>query len=157
MTDTPRTPTAVDHLVDSYLDDQVALNPIMATAVGLPGHETELPDLSPDGLAAVSALRQRTLRALAEAVPADSVDRVTVAAATSELTIAEQIRELGAEESNLSNLASPVQEVRMVFDLMASATADDWATIATRMGRVPAAIDGYLASLRYAAARGDVR
>src|SRR5262249_10227806 len=62
-----------------------------------------------------------------------------------------------AEESNLSNLASPVQEVRMVFDLMASATADDWATIATRMGRVPAAIDGYLASLRYAAARADVR
>ncbi|HEY7046946.1 MAG TPA: DUF885 domain-containing protein [Jatrophihabitantaceae bacterium] len=156
MTETPRASTAVDDLVDAYLDEQVALDPIMATAVGLPGHETELPDLSPDGLAAVSALRQRTLRALADAEPADSVDRVTVAAATSELTVAEQIRELGAEESNLSNIASPVQGVRMVFDLMASSTADDWAMIATRMSRVPATIDGYIASLRHAAARGDV-
>jgi uncharacterized protein (DUF885 family) len=156
MTDTPRTPTALDHLVDAYLDEYVALDPIVATAIGISGHETELPDLSPDGLAAVAALRQRTLRALAEARPEDSVDRVTVAAATAELSVAEQIRELGAEESRLAVLGSPVQEVRMVFDLMATSTADDWSTIATRLGRVSDAIDGYLASLRTAAARGDV-
>jgi uncharacterized protein (DUF885 family) len=156
MTDTPRTPTAVDRLVDAYLDDYVALNPIVATTVGIPGHETELPDLSPDGLAAASALRQRSLRALAEAVPEDSVDRVTVAAATEELGVPELIRATGAEESRLAVIGSPVQEVRAAFDLMATATADDWSAIATRLGHVPAAIDGYIASLRTAAARGDI-
>lgn len=156
MTDTPRTPTAVDHLIDAYLDDYVALDPATATFVGIPGHEAELPDLSPDGLAGVSALRQRTLRALAEATPQDAVDRVTVAAASERLSVEEQIRELGAEDSSLNVTASPLQSVRMVFDLMATSTSDDWATIATRLGKVPAAIDGYIASLRAAAARGDV-
>jgi uncharacterized protein (DUF885 family) len=156
MTDTPRTPTALDHLVEAYLDEYVALDPIVATAIGISGHETELPDLSPDGLATIAALRQRTLRALAEAGPEDSVDRVTLAAATAELNVAEQIRALGAEESRLAILGSPVQEVRMVFDLMATSTADDWSTIATRLGRVSDAIEGYLASLRTAAARGDI-
>lgn len=157
MTDIPRSHTAVDHLVDAYLDDYIALDPIAATAIGISGHETELPDLSPDGLAAVAALRQRTLRALAEAGPVDSVDRVTVAAASAELNVAEEIRELGAEESRLAILGSPVQEVRMVFDLMATATEDDWSAIATRLGKVPAALDGYVASLAAAAARGDIR
>jgi len=156
MTDTSRTPTAVDRLIDAHLDDYVALNPIAATATGISGHETELPDLSPDGLAAVSELRQRTLRALAGAVAVDSVDRVTVAAATDELSVAEQIRDLGAEESRLNPVASPLQSVRMVFDLMATSTSDDWATIAVRLANVPHAIDGYIASLRAAAARGDV-
>jgi uncharacterized protein (DUF885 family) len=157
MTDIPRSPTAVDHLVDAYLDDYIALDPIAATAIGISGHETELPDLSPDGLAALAALRQRTLRALAESGPVDSVDRVTVAAASAELNVAEEIRELGADESRLAILGSPVQEVRMVFDLMATATPDDWSVIATRLGKVPAALDGYVASLRAAAARGDIR
>src|SRR6266496_2803575 len=145
MTDTPRTPTAVDHLVDAYLDDYVALDPITATALGISGHETELPDLSPDGLAAVSALRQHTLRALGDAVPEDSVDRVTMAAAAEELAVAEQIRALGAEESRLGVVGSPVQNVRMVFDLMSTSTADDWSTVAVRLGKVPDAIEGYIA------------
>src|SRR6185437_5340751 len=38
-----------------------------------------------------------------------------------------------------------------------TATLDDWAVIAIRMTRIPAALEGYIASLRLAAGRGDVR
>jgi len=151
-----RNHTAVDQLVEDYLDEYVALDPSFATFVGISGHDAELPDLSPDGHAARSALRLRTLAALAEATPADATDRITVAAATERLSVAEEVYQLGADESDLNIIASPVQSVRAVFDLMATATADDWSTIATRLGRIPAAIDGYIVSLRAAASRGDV-
>ena len=151
-----RNHTAVDQLVEDYLDEYVALDPSFATFVGISGHDAELPDLSPDGHAARSALRLRTLAALAEATPADATDRITVAAATERLSVAEEVYQLGADESDLNIIASPVQSVRAVFDLMATATADDWCTIATRLGRIPAAIDGYIVSLRAAASRGDV-
>ena len=145
-----RTPTPVDNLIDRHLDEYAALNPIVATASGIPGHEAELPDLSPDWLASVSALRQRTIAGLADAVPIDANDRVTVAAATDEFTVAEQIRATGADESRLNNVSSPVQDVRAVFDLMATSSADDWALIATRLTRVPDAINSCLRSSKAA-------
>jgi uncharacterized protein (DUF885 family) len=151
-----RTRTSVDDLVEGYLDDHVALDPISATLVGITGHDTELPDLSPDGLAAQSELRRRTQVALAAVTPADATDRVTIAAATERLDVAEETHELGLDEADLNNIASPIQGVRMVFDLMATESAEDWAVIATRLGNVPAAIDGYLTSLRSAAARDAV-
>jgi uncharacterized protein (DUF885 family) len=149
--------TAVDALTDTYLDEFVALDPIAATYYGIKGHDDRMPDLSPAGLAEVSDLRRRTLAALDAVTPADADDRVTVAALREELAVAEQLRETGAEESNLDNISSPVQGVRDIFDLMPTDTADDWADIAARLAAVPDALAGYTESLRLAARRGDVR
>lgn len=158
MTTAPaRSRTPVDELVDGFLHDYVALDPVSATFLGLPGHEAELPDLSPDGLAEVSTLRRRTLAALDRAEAADASDRITIAAARDQLELAEQIRATGAEESNLNNIECPVQSLRMVFDLMNTATADDWSVIAQRLAALPDSVAGYVASLRLAAKRGDVR
>src|SRR5690242_1146133 len=101
-----RNRSAVDQLVEDYLDEYVALDPSFATFVGISGHDAQLPDLSPDGHAARSALRVRTLAALAEAAPADAADRVTIAAATEQLGVAEEIYQLGADESDLNIISS---------------------------------------------------
>ena len=61
----------VDHIMDRYLEDYLALDPVAATYLGVPGRDDELPDLSPDGLAEVSALRRRTLAELDAATSAD--------------------------------------------------------------------------------------
>ncbi len=151
-----RPPTAVDAIADAYLTDSSALDPIAATMMGVIGHDAELPDLSPDGLAARSDLRRRTLAALGGASPVDSCDRITIAALREELTVAELIHETGVDESRLNNIASPVQEVRDVFDLMGTDSVEGWSTIATRLAAIPDALTGYIASLRVAAARGDV-
>lgn len=151
----PRSWTEIDRLADAYVDQACALDPIVATEVGVPGHEDALPDLSPDGLAEISALRRRTLAALATATPLDPIDATTVEALRDQLEIAELLRDAGAEEADLNNIASPVQAVRDVFDLMATATDDDWAVVATRLRAVPAALAGYAESLRVAVARGD--
>ncbi|MGH3390486.1 MAG: DUF885 domain-containing protein [Actinomadura sp.] len=154
--DVNRPATPVDDLVDDFLDQHAALDPILATARGLLGHDTEMPDLSPDGLAEISALRRRTLDALDTVTPADATDRVTIAAAREQFEVAELLRATGAEEASLNTIESPVQRIREVFDLMATATSDDWASVATRLARVPAAVSGYITSLRLAASRGQI-
>ena len=151
-----RTPTAVDALADSYLADYVALDPLAATYWGIPGHDAELPDLSPDGLAEISALRRRTLAALDAATPVDRTDRITVAALREELAVAEELRAAGHEEANLNNIDCAIQNLRMSFDLMPTNSTDDWSVAATRLSRVPEALTGYAASLRNAAAAGHV-
>jgi uncharacterized protein (DUF885 family) len=143
-------------VADGYLADLAALDPLAATMMGIPGHEGELPDLSPAGLQALSELRRRTLAALAATPARDSTDRITVAALHEQLTVAELIRATGADEARLNNIHSPIQDVRDVFDLMPTGSTEDWATIAARLARVPAALSEYTESLRLAARRGDV-
>jgi uncharacterized protein (DUF885 family) len=148
--------TDVDRLADSFLDESAALNPLAATYWGISGHDDRMPDLSPDGLEENSQLRRRTLAALEAVTPLNANDRITVAALREELTLAEELRATGAEESSLNNLESPVQSLRDIFDLMATDTAEDWGVIARRLSALPGAMDGYVASLRQAAAGGRI-
>jgi uncharacterized protein (DUF885 family) len=151
-----RTPTDVDAVADAYLDDAVALNPIEATNIGVAGHDARLPDYTPDWHAQRSQLRRQTLAQLAATSPVDANDRITVAALREELTVAEALRDLGAEESELRNTFSPLQNIRDVFDVTPANTVDDWEIIAQRLAAVPRSVDGYIESLRFAAGRGHV-
>jgi uncharacterized protein (DUF885 family) len=47
----------------------------------------------------------------------------------------------------VSNLHSPAHSVRDIFSLMPTATDEDWAAVAERLRAVPAALEGYRASL----------
>ena len=122
-----RTASAVDDLAERYLDEAAALDPAFASHIGLAGYDDALPELSPSWHEQVSELRRRTLAELDAAEPVDSTDRVTIAALRDVLEVAEQLRATGAEEADLNNIASPVQTIRDVFDLMPTRTADDWA------------------------------
>ena len=148
--------TAVDALAEAYVDAATRLSPIEATYIGIPGFDEEMDDLSPAGLAEISALRQRTLADLAAATPVDDVDRITIAAMTERLTLAEQMYAAGLDHMNLNVLASPSQSVRDIFDLMAQDSDAAWVTFATRMAKVPAALAGYTESLRHARDAGMV-
>ncbi|MDV3221432.1 DUF885 domain-containing protein [Intrasporangium sp.] len=165
MTDTTTPPTPapptrpqseVDRIAESYFDAMVALSPIEATYLGVPGREEELDDLSPAGLAAHSDLRRATLAELATATPADDVDRVTIAAMTDRLELAEERHAAGLDVMSLNVLASPLQEVRDVFDLMPQDSEAHWRTFAVRMSRIPQALEGYRQSLLAARERGLV-
>ena len=153
---TTRPQTEVDHLAEKYFDAMVELSPIQATYLGVPGREDELDDLSPAGHAAHSDLRRATLAELATATPMDDVDRVTIAALTDRLELAEQRHAAGLDEMALNVLASPLQLVRDIFDLMPQESEAHWQTFAVRMSRIPAALEGYRESLLAARERGLV-
>lgn len=148
--------TEVDHIANGYLDAFVRLSPITATYLGIAGHDEELDDFSPAGFAAQSELRKVTLAALALTTATDDIDRVTLAAMNERLGLAEETYAAGLDEMSLNVLASPLQAIRDVFDLMPAETDAHWAVIASRMSKVPAALDSYVGSLRAAAPLGLV-
>lgn len=151
---TTRRPTAVDAVAEAHVDAVVAASPIEATSLGIPGHDHELDDLSPDGYAHRARIARYTLARLDEVEPLDDVDAVTVAALRERLGLAVEIHEAGYDRMELNVIASPLQACRDVLDLMPTATEDDWATIAARLGQVPRALDQYLVTLRESADRG---
>ncbi|MHA6507738.1 DUF885 domain-containing protein [Tessaracoccus sp. Y1736] len=151
---TNRVSTPLDMVADAYVDTIVTLSPITATGIGAPGHDHQLDDFSPAGLAARAEATRAALR-LAEATEAvDDVDAVTAAAMRERLGLDLELFEAGEDYAQLNNIASPLQHIRDVFDLMPTATTDDWEIIAARMGAVPAAVDGYIESLRLAVDQG---
>ncbi|MDQ4504464.1 DUF885 domain-containing protein [Sinomonas sp. ASV322] len=153
---TRREPTAVDAVAEAFTDRLLALNPSLATELGFPGHETEYPDYSPAGHEARLALARATLAELDGVDPADEIDDVTLDAMRERLGLEVEEHETGWTVGELNNIDSPAQHIRAVFDLMPSDTAEQWAHIAGRAANVPAAIDGYVASLRAAATDGKV-
>ncbi|MGL4744375.1 MAG: DUF885 domain-containing protein, partial [Dermatophilaceae bacterium] len=151
-----RQPTAVDAIAEAYFDAAATASPIEATYLGVPGSETELDDFSPDGYAHHATIARDALTALQASGPSDDVDRVTIAAMRERLGVVVDTHEAGYDRMELNVIASPVQSCRDVFDLMPTATDDDWATIAARLANVPTALGQYAGTLRESADRGLV-
>ncbi|PRX49545.1 uncharacterized protein (DUF885 family) [Prauserella shujinwangii] len=144
----------VHRICDRFVEDYAAADPIMATAIGVAGHDDQVTDYSPEGYAARAALAKRALREIADVTPADEAERVAKAVFTERVGLDVEIHEAGLDLGALNVIASPVQELRMVFDLMPAETAEHWRTIAARLARVPEALDGVRASLLTAAGAG---
>ncbi len=151
MTDaqsTPRTPTAIDQIAEAWVDDIAEMLPTVATYIGRFEHNGRLEDLSPAGHEARYRAAQATLAALEAAEPVDEVDVVTKADLQGDLRLSIELYEAGAHLRDLNVIASPPQDLRSVFDLMPTDTVEDWTLISDRLRAVPAALDGYVQTLR---------
>lgn len=120
--------------------------------MGISGHDTEITDYSPAGVAARADAARDALRELETVSPADDVDTVTVAALRERLSVLIDLNDAGFDLGELNVIASPLQSMRKVFDLMPTQTEQDWAAINTRLARLPGRIAGYADALRAAAA-----
>jgi uncharacterized protein (DUF885 family) len=150
----PEIQSGVHEICDCFVSDYAALHPVTATYVGLSGHDERLTDYSPDGYAARAEL-VRTARAQIRAIePQDPSTQVAKAVFIERTGLDLEIHDAGLDISALNVIDSPVQDVRQVFDLMPTATAQDWATIATRLAAVPDALRGIQASLGHAVTAG---
>ena len=151
MTDaqpTPRTPTPIDAIAEGWVDEVAELVPTVATYIGRFEHNGRLEDLSPAGHEARYRATQATLAALEAAEPVDEVDVVTKADLAGDLRLSIALYEAGAHLRDLNVIASPPQDLRSVFDLMPTDTVEDWTMISDRLRAVPAALDGYVQTLR---------
>ncbi|MCW2627984.1 MAG: hypothetical protein JWR48_4706, partial [Mycobacterium sp.] len=110
--------------------------------MGVVGHDDDITDYSPDGVAARVDAARSTLRDLEGAGPVDDVDRVTIAAMRERLGLQIERNDARLDVGDLNVIASPLQSMRDVFDLMATDTDEDWALIGRRMSKVPDRVDG---------------
>ena len=154
---TKRTPSPTDYVANDFVERSIALSPMTATSLGVPGQDHLMDDLSPEGLEKGASLTRETLAALDEVErerPGDDVDHVTRAAIRERLGLELEHHDALLTHATVNNIASPVQGIRSIFDMMPNESAADWDTISERLARVPAAIEGYTESLRYAASKG---
>ncbi|WP_098898825.1 DUF885 domain-containing protein [Streptomyces sp. st77] len=138
-------------VADAYVDALIELDPITGTYLGVPESSRRLPDFSPAGQEASAGLLRETLRKLdaAERLPGADSDaerrcgRLLRERLTAELAVHEAEEGLRA----VSNLSSPAHSITEVFTLTPTATDEDWAAVVERLRAVPAAYEGYRASL----------
>ncbi len=147
---------------DAFVRALAELDPLVATYLGLPVGQDRLPDFSPAGEDALDDLRRSTLASLAAAEQkagaaaglANSDERRCGRLLRERLETELAVSEAGERLRTVSNLVAPPHQIREALMLMPAVTADDWAMITARIGRVPEAVDGYRASLNVSADRG---
>jgi uncharacterized protein (DUF885 family) len=148
--------TPIDEISERYLDEYVKLVPTAATFMGIAGYDDQYPDYSPDGFEAQAELTRRTI-AEAEAAPTPTErEQVAKEALLERLGLDLESHEAGIPQYQLNALVSVPAELRQVYDLMPTATEDDWAAIATRLGKAGEALAGFRESLVGQAAQGRV-
>jgi uncharacterized protein (DUF885 family) len=146
----------IDDLANSYVDEWAPLNPTGATFIGVPGHDTKLDDLSPEGFAAQAELTRSTLARLDPLEPATESEHVAKDAMQERLGLELARYDAGDIASDLNVIASPLHGLRMVFDLMPTQGEEALANISARLAGFPRALEQYKRTLLEEAARGNV-
>jgi uncharacterized protein (DUF885 family) len=154
----PQAPRPVRDVADAYVTALAELDPFLATSLGTRPDEDRMPDLSPAGQAAADDLRRSTLAALDALPPADAAadddERRCARLLRERLGAALAMSEAGEHLREVSNIFSPLRQVRDVFTMMPAQTPADWAVVARRMAAVPAALAGYRESLALGVQQG---
>jgi len=146
--------TPIYELSGTYVERLAELDPVAATSRGIVGHDAEMTDYSPDGIASRSELSRTTLAQLRELLPEDERDRVAAGLLSERLRSSLDLDEAGETIRLLQPIGSPFQAVRQVFDIMPRTTEQDWVTLAARLELVPFGLAGVRASLGEATKRG---
>ena len=149
-----RTATPIDRIAEEWVETLVDLDPTVATWIGLPGRLGEYGDLSPAGHESMIGAARAVIAKLERAETADDVDWVTKTDLLADLRLTVESSDAGLWLRDLNVIASPAQNLRDVLDLMPTATIEDWTRIAERLENLPAAIGGYVETLRLGIERG---
>lgn len=146
--------TRIYEIASRYVEDIAALNPVLATTVGIQGHDDEMSDYSPEGYAAFEPLYRDTLTAVVTAPIENQRDRTARDAMIDAIALDLLRLESGEHFRELSIIASPLRALRGVFDLMPRESERDWLNIARRLSLVPGAIAGFQSTLAEGLRRG---
>ena len=148
---------SIDRIAEEYVERAAALDPSIATYAGIAGHDHELADLSADGFAGRAELDRSTLAALDAAEATGLREQVARAAMRERLALEVERYDAGDTASELNVIASWVQQVRQLFDVMPTEGEEAAASIAKRMAAVPQAYRALGETLLGAARNGRPR
>ncbi len=145
----------VTDVADRLLSDLAPVDADAAEALGR-SPDVVMPHLAPDDFERRHQARRRALAALRTAQPVTERDRVLSAAMVERLTSELELDESGFTRALLAPLATPVHQVREVFDNLPHESPADWARVGEHLALVPAALEAYAATLRASAQAGHV-
>lgn len=146
----------VDAVAEQYVADYAAADPVVATYLGIRGYDDQLTDLTTDGYDARDSLTREAHAAMQEVEPTDDREQAAKSSFLERLAVEIDQSEARAPQTRVSVITSELHSIRGSFDLMPKETPDDWANIATRLGKVPAALTDYRETLLAGARDGYV-
>ncbi|MGB3376733.1 MAG: DUF885 domain-containing protein [Microbacterium sp.] len=156
MTAEVRTPSAIDDVAERWVDTLVDLSPVLATYIGRNEAGGRLDDMSLEGQERSVAAARSALAELEALEPTDRVDEVTKTDLSAELRLQIELHDAQWHLRDLNVIASTPQDFRQAFDLMPTAQVEDWAVVAERLAALPAALRGYVETLREGIRQGVV-
>ncbi|HWD83821.1 MAG TPA: DUF885 domain-containing protein [Kribbella sp.] len=157
MSDAMTTPNSpIDQLAERHLEQDIVLDPIGATEMGIAGHDHELPDFTPDGFAARIDLTRRSLAAAQAIEPGSPREEVAKDAFVERLGLELERYEAGVPQHQLNAISSVPAALRQVFDLMPTGTDQDWEVVAIRLNQIGTTLDGYRDTLLEQASGGRI-
>jgi uncharacterized protein (DUF885 family) len=144
-------------LSDRFVDEYVALSPMTASYLGVPGSNDRWDDTSPGGYQAKVDLFRDHQRQLAELPPAeDTWDALALRIQSEHLALSLEPFEHDDHLHDLGHLESLFPNLRDTFDVMDTTTAEGWSDVARRLGTIGEPIDGLKACLEVGRAKGLV-
>lgn len=146
----------IDEISDRYVERFAALHPVGATMRGITGHDDRMTDYSPDAIEERTQVDGATLADLHTVIPESDRDRVALGVMTEQLERNVALADAGEHFRALNVLACPMQHIRACFDLVPTATADDWDAVAARLSQVPDALDGFRSTLQEGLRQGII-
>lgn len=146
----------IDEIAEAYVADSIANHPTLATALGVPGYDDKWDDFSPEGYAAQADLDRRALAALHGAVPTDERENTAKEAMIERLTLQGELYDAHIVTSRVSVIADVAHEVREIFDLMPTDSAEAWRNIAARLRTIGTPLAQARQTLAGEAAQGNV-
>ncbi|MBM3933781.1 MAG: DUF885 domain-containing protein [SAR202 cluster bacterium] len=130
-------------VADAYVAKYAELDPVSATMLGIEGYNDRMTDYSQEGVEAQYMLTMSTLTQLSAAENKGERDRIAKELIRERLGVTAELHRAKEHFRGLNILTSPLQMVRMCFDLMPRKTRDEWSDIAQRSSLVPAGIESY--------------
>ena len=153
---TSRTPsTPVFDLSDAHVEAVAAHDPLSATFEGIAGHDDRLPALDPEWHEARAALDRTTLERLAALPDEGPGDRLARLVMVERLGVALDDHAAGGWSRDLNTIASSLQALVEVIDLVDMQSEQARADLAARLEALPASLEGYRRSLAVGIERRD--
>ncbi len=132
----------VTQVADRLLAELAPVDPEAAQALGVEP-DVVMPALAPQDFQRRDDARRAALAALATATVADEQERVLKAVMEERLGSELALDESGFTRALLAPLATPVHQVREVFDNLPHETPADWERVADHLALVPSALQAY--------------
>jgi uncharacterized protein (DUF885 family) len=146
---------SASQIADQLLHDLAPIDPTAAGALGMEPANV-MPALAPADFAARREAYLRACRSL-DALGTPTRAELVLGAALRERVDAQlALDDAGFTTAQLAPLATPMHQVREVFDNLPHETPADWEQVAGHLARVPSTIAAYAETLRAAADAGHV-
>ena len=141
-------------LSDSYVEKSARLSPMSSTYLGLTELNDQLDDFSIAGRAVEADLTRETLAELATLAPIDEIDRVAKSVMQERLNSSLELHDSFESHISFNVLTSPPADIRQVFEMMPTESAEDFDNIAKRLLAVEKAHLSWISTIDTLAKKG---